>query len=246
VTPVIHVFPTAEALADAVARHVAKCAEESIAATGRFILALSGGSTPEAAYQRLTTDDRRLATDWRLIHILWGDERCVPPDDPRSNYRMAKEALLDRVPIPAEHIHRIRGEDDPERAASDYERELRRLLPDGEIDLVLLGLGEDGHTASLFPGQSAVHQTERWVRAVPAPDGKLWRVTLTPGIFNRAKNVTFMVAGATKAQTLQRVLEQPSNPDALPAQAIDPAQGRVTWMVDEAAASRLRPVRPAT
>jgi 6-phosphogluconolactonase len=240
VTPLIQVFTTNEALADAVARHVAKCAEESIAATGRFILALSGGSTPEAAYQRLTTDDRRVATDWRLIHILWGDERCVPPDDPRSNYRMAKETLLDRVPIPAEHIHRIRGEDDPERAASDYERELRRLLPDGEIDLVLLGLGEDGHTASLFPGQPAVQETERWVRAVPAPDGKLWRVTLTPGILNRAKNVTFVVSGVNKAETLQRVLEQPFTPDALPAQAIRQAQGRLTWMVDQAAAGRVK------
>jgi 6-phosphogluconolactonase len=240
VTRDVQVFPTEEALADAVARHIAKCADESIAATGRFILALSGGSTPEAAYQRLTTDDRRLATDWRLTHILWGDERCVPPYDPRSNYRMAKEALLDRVPIPREHIHRIRGEDEPGRAASDYERELRRLLPDGEIDLVLLGLGEDGHTASLFPGQSALHDTERWVRALPAPDGKLWRVTLTPGILNRGKQVTFMVAGSGKAQTLQRVLEEPSNPDAVPAQAIAPAQGRVTWMVDQAAAGRVK------
>jgi 6-phosphogluconolactonase len=240
VTRDVQVFPTEEALADAVARHIAKCADESIAATGRFILALSGGSTPEAAYQRLTTDDRRLAIDWRLIHILWGDERCVPPDDPRSNYRMAKEALLDRVPIPAEHIHRIRGEDDPETAASDYERELRRILDHGEIDLVLLGLGEDGHTASLFPGQPAVHETERWVRAVRAPDGKLWRVTLTPGILNRARSVTFLVSGANKAATLQRVLEQPFTPDALPAQAIRPARGRVTWMVDQAAAGRVK------
>jgi 6-phosphogluconolactonase len=255
----IRVFSTSEALADAVARHVAECAEESIAATGLFILALSGGSTPEAAYRQLTTDDHPAhegrahltPDDWRLTHIFWGDERCVPPDDPRSNYRMAKEALLDRVPIPAEHIHRIRGEDDPETAASNYERELRGLLPDGEIDLVLLGLGEDGHTASLFLGDPAIHEQTRWVVAVPGNSRSpltshllpgIWRVTLTPGILNRAKNVTFVVSGANKAETLQRVLEQPLNPDALPAQAIRPAQGRVTWMVDQAAAGRVKPL----
>jgi 6-phosphogluconolactonase len=270
----IQSFPTPDALADAVARHIAACAKEAISARGRFIVALSGGSTPGAAYSRLATrdsrlrtDDRRLTTDdWHLTHIFWGDERCVPPDDPRSNYRMAKETLLDRVPIPAEQIHRIRGEEEPQKAAADYERELRRVLechpersegagtsravePSGSgslaslgmtsIDLVLLGLGEDGHTASLFPCQPSVHETERWAVAVLAPDRKLWRVTLTPAILNQASNVTFVVSGANKAQTLQRVLEQPSDPDTLPAQAIRPIHGRVTWMVDQAAAGRL-------
>ena len=273
----IETFASPEALADAVAQYVAKCAEESIAASGRFIVALSGGSTPEAAYRRLATDTRPMRAGlWRLTTVLWGDERCVPPDDFRSNYRMAKEALLDRVPIPPENIHRIRGEDEPEQAAADYEKELRRLLSgarhpepgchpersegaitprldeaprsgpfaalrvtDG-LDLVLLGLGEDGHTASLFPGQPAVHETERWVRAVLAPDGKLWRVTLTPALINRAKNVCFVVSGTNKGQTLQRVLEQPFNPDALPAQAIRPDRGRLTWMVDQAAAGGLK------
>jgi 6-phosphogluconolactonase len=160
---------------------------------------------------------------------------------------MAKEALLDRVPIPDEQIHRIRGEDEPEKAAADYDRELRHLLgchPLASlgmtpIDLVLLGLGEDGHTASLFPGQRSVHETERWAIAVLAPDGELWRVTLTPAILNQASNVTFVVSGASKAQTLQRVLEEPFDPEALPAQSIRPAHGRLTWMVDQAAAGRL-------
>jgi 6-phosphogluconolactonase len=247
----IQSFPTADALADAVAHHIARCAKEAISARRRFTVALSGGATPRAAYARLATRDSRLTTDdcglttdaWHLTHILWGDERCVPPDDPRSNYRMAKEVLLDRVPIPAEQIHRIRGEDDPEKAARDYERELHSLLgsraaPAG-LDLVLLGLGEDGHTASLFPGQPSVHETERWAVAVLAPDRKLWRVTLTPAILNQASDVTFVVSGANKAQTLQHVLEEPFNPDALPAQAIRPIHGRVTWMVDQAAAGRL-------
>jgi 6-phosphogluconolactonase len=238
----IEIFPTPDALADAVARHVVTSAANAIATTGRFTIALSGGSTPEAAYRRLATRDSRLDLDWRLTHVLWGDERCVPPDDPRSNYRMAKEALLDRVPIPPDHIHRIRGEDDPERAAMDYERELRMLLTDS-LDLVLLGLGEDGHTASLFPGQSAIHEAERWVMAVPAPSGDIWRVTLTPAVLDLAKNVTFVVSGPSKAQRLAEVLEGPFNPDLLPAQAIRPTRGRLTWMVDEAAAGKRGAIR---
>jgi 6-phosphogluconolactonase len=237
----IQSFPTPEALADAVARHVVSLAADASSATRRFTLALSGGSTPRAAYSRLATDDLARQVEWSLVHVLWGDERCVPPDDPRSNYRMAKEALLDRVPIPPQQIHRIRGEDEPQEAATDYEDELRSL--NGSLDLVLLGLGEDGHTASLFPGQPAIHEAEYWVMAVPAPTGDMWRVTLTPAVLNLAGNVTFVVSGATKAQRLAEVLEGPFNPDLLPAQAIRPLQGRLTWMVDEAAAAQLRHAR---
>jgi 6-phosphogluconolactonase len=242
----IEILRTPELLANAVARHIVARSADAISTTGRFTLALSGGSTPEAAYRRLATDDLAHLVDWRLVHVLWGDERSVPSDDPRSNYRMAKEALLDRVPIPAPQIHRIRGEDDPEKAAAEYERELRALLENGPLDLVLLGLGEDGHTASLFPGQPAVHETGHWVMAVPAPDRKLWRVTLTPEILNRARNVTFVVSGANKAERLQQVLEGPFNPSLLPAQAITPPEGRLTWMVDDAVAARLRAARPST
>jgi 6-phosphogluconolactonase len=251
----IQSFPSAETLADAVARHIVSLAADAISATGRFTLALSGGSTPRAAYTRLATDDLARQVEWSLIHMLWGDERCVPPDDPRSNYRMAKEALLDRVPIPPEQIHRIRGEDEPQEAAADYEDELRSLLrmtPSSAAprmtgpDLVLLGLGEDGHTASLFPGQPAVHEAEYWVMAVPAPTGDMWRITLTPTVLNLARNVTFVVSGASKSQRLAQVLEGPFAPDLLPAQAIRPSHGRLTWMVDEAAAARLQPDRAKT
>ncbi len=259
----IQSFPSAEALADAVARHIVSLAADAISATGRFTLALSGGSTPRAAYTRLATNDLARKVEWSLIHVLWGDERCVPPDDPRSNYRMAKEALLDRVPIPPEQIHRIRGEDEPQEAAADYEDELRSLLrmtpssaapsarPERSegmtgLDLVLLGLGEDGHTASLFPGQPAVHEAEYWVMAVPAPTGDMWRITLTPTVLNLARNVTFVVSGASKSQPLAQVLEGPFTPDLLPAQAIRPGHGRLTWMVDEAAAARLQPDRAKT
>ena len=242
----IQVFATPDALADAVAEHIVACAADAISSSGRFTLALAGGSTPRAAYSRLATRDSGLELDWRRVHVLWGDERCVPPDDPRSNYRMAKEALLDRVPIPPDQIHRIRGEDDPERAAAEYERELRALLGDDGLDLALLGMGEDGHTASLFPGQAAVHERARWVTAVPAPDGKLWRVTLTPALLNRSSNVTFVVSGASKGARLQQVLEGPFTPEVQPAQAIHPIQGRLTWMVDQAAAARLRAGQAST
>jgi len=260
----IEIFPTPEALADAVARHIVECSTQAIAARRGFLIALSGGSTPKAAYSRLATRDLSSQVDWQGTHAIWGDERCVPPDDLRSNYRMAKEALLDRMPIPPDQIHRIRGEEDPEEAAADYENELRMLLgyhplvagtPQGRpersagagvmtsnLDLVLLGLGEDGHTASLFPGQPAVRETSRWVVAVPSSS----RVTLTPVILNRARNVTFVVSGAGKAQTLQRVVEGPFNPDFLPAQAIRPGEGRLTWMVDEAAGRALRLHRAST
>jgi 6-phosphogluconolactonase len=262
---VIQVFSSPELLADAVAQHIVTSAAEAISSRGRFTLVLAGGSTPRAAYSRLATHDSRLKLDWQRTHVLWGDERCVPPDDLRSNYRMAKEALLDRVPIPADQIHRIRGEDEPEKAAAEYEDVLRSLLgchPERSegagtplpvntsrsgsfaslrmttgLDLVLLGLGEDGHTASLFPGQAAVHETVRWVVAVPAPDGTMWRVTMTPAVLNSASNVTFVVSGAGKALRLKQVLEGPYTPDLLPAQAIRPAQGRLTWMVDQAVVS---------
>jgi 6-phosphogluconolactonase len=240
----IQTFPTPEALADSVARHIVQRARRAISSSGRFTLALSGGSTPRAAYTRLAKDDLASRIDWEKVHILWGDERCVPPDDPRSNFRMAREALLDRVPIPPRQIHRIRGEDFPEEAAEEYERELRELRRHGSLDLVLLGLGEDGHTASLFPGQSVMHEKGRWVLATPAPDKTMWRVTLTPALLNLARNVTFIVSGASKAARLQQVLEGPFNPDLLPAQAIRPRQGRLTWMVDDAASSRLlSPIR---
>jgi 6-phosphogluconolactonase len=234
----IESFPTPEILADAVARHIVARAAEAVAATGRFTLALAGGSTPRAAYAQLATDAFAHRVEWGRVHVLWGDERCVPPDDPRSNYRMAKEALLDRVPIPAQRIHRIRGEDDPEKAAAEYEGELRALLGREGLDLALLGMGEDGHTASLFPGQAAVHETARWVLAVPTPDATMWRITLTPALLNQARNVTFVVAGAGKAERLQQVLQGPFTPDLLPAQAIRPVEGQLTWMVDETAAGR--------
>ena len=241
----IETFPTPEALADAVAGRVVELAGNAIADRGRFTFALSGGSTPRHAYARLAGEDLSHRVDWQLVHVIWGDERCVPPDDPQSNYRMARETLLDRVPIPQQQIHRVHGEEDPGRAAAKYEWVLRALLGSqgegspGALDLVLLGMGEDGHTASLFPGQPALHETEHWVVAVP-PQGGTWRLSLTPVLLNAARYVCFVVSGASKAAILKRVLEGPFTPEILPAQAIRPSRGRVAWMVDQAAAGRLQ------
>ncbi len=179
------------------------------------------------------------------MHVVWGDERCVPPDDPRSNYRMARETLLDKVRFRPSRFIGSAVRTQPEQAALQYERELRALLDRGAgsvpagLDLVLLGMGEDGHTASLFPGESAVREAARWVVAVPARQDGARRVTLTPVVLNAAKAIGFVVSGAAKAARLQQVLRGPFTPDLLPAQAIRPVRGQVTWMVDEGAASRL-------
>lgn len=235
-------------LARAVAEHVVAQAADAVARRGRFLLVLAGGSTPRAAYEALASDAFASRVDWNRVHVFWGDERCVPPDDPRSNYRMAQEALLDRVAVPPAQVHRIRGEDEPGRAAAAYEHVLRDLLgsegPEGPprtgLDLVLLGLGADGHAASLWPGQAAVREPVRWVVAAYVEAVAMWRITLTPVVINRAHHVSFVVSGAAKADRVREVLEGPRVPDRLPAQALQPVSGRLTWLLDETAASRLR------
>jgi 6-phosphogluconate dehydrogenase len=178
------------------AERVVAQARHAIAHRGRFLLALSGGSTPRPLYELLASRPFATRIDWPRLHVFWGDERCVPPDQPGSNYRMAREALLDHVPLPPANVHRIRGEDDPAQAAAAYEELLgtffgsREISPEVSFDLVLLGMGADGHTASLFPGSAAVRDTDRWVVASPGPQPGSWRVSLTPVLLNAAENVT--------------------------------------------------------
>jgi len=224
---------TADALVDAAAT--------AIAARGRFLLVLSGGSTPKALYELLATPAYAARIDWTRVHVFWGDERCVPPDDRSSNYRMAREALLDRVPISPQAIHRMRGEDPPEQAAAAYEADLRQVFGAGasRFDLVLLGMGDNGHTASLFPGLTAVRARARWVVAEYVGEVDMWRLTMTPPALNAAVRVLFVVVGADKAPMLSRVLEGPRDVELLPAQAIVPTDGVLTWMVDAAAAAKL-------
>ena len=234
-------LPSAAALADAAARRFVAAASDAIDSRGQFVVALSGGATPRGTYRLLATEALVSRVTWSRVQVLWGDERCVPPNDVESNYRMARETLLDRVPIPAANVHRIHGEDDPTAAAEAYEATLRALLgTPARIDLVLLGLGDDGHTASLFPGSAAVHEQTRWVMAAHARAASSWRITLTPAVINAAAEVLFLVSGGAKAGILRRVLEGPRRPEEMPAQAIAPSNGRARWCVDAAAAAELQ------
>jgi 6-phosphogluconolactonase len=222
-------------------------AQRAIGERGRFSVALAGGSTPRPVYELLAQAPFRAQIDWSRTHVWWGDERCVPPDDPESNYRLAREALLDKVPLPPQNIHRMRGEIEPTTAAAEYAQELARYLGAGDetgahtagLDLVLLGMGDNGHTASLFPGQPAVHEQSRSVVAEYIVEVGMWRITLTPIAINAARHVVFLVSGAGKAGRLYEVLQGPYDPDRSPAQVIKPADGELVWLVDRAAAALL-------
>jgi 5-dehydro-2-deoxygluconokinase len=242
----VAVFADDDSLMRAEAEHLVATARDAIAARGRFLLALAGGSTPRRLYELLSKPPFAGRIDWSRTHLFWGDERCVPPDHAESNYRMVREALLDRVPIPKENIHRIHGEDDPRAAAQAYEEELHGFFGPGEeapersFDEVLLGMGNDGHTASLFPGTPAVTEQRRWVMAQHIEQPRsMWRITLTPPVINAADDVDFLVTGAAKAQRLHEVLEGKGGGEAFPAQLIVPRQGSLHWMVDAAAGARL-------
>jgi 6-phosphogluconolactonase len=245
----ITVFPDKESLISGTADFIAELAAQAIAARGRFTLALSGGNTPRPVYARLADPGYRDRLDWSKVQIFFGDERCVPPDDPQSNYLMVKTALFDQAPLPAANIHRIQGEDAPEQAAADYAHILQQTFggdaaaggppPEG-FDLILLGMGDNGHTASLFPGLAVVTEAARWVMAQYVEVAGMWRVTLTPVVINAARQVAFLVSGANKAEMLHRVLEGPYQPVVLPSQIIKPTTGELHWLLDAPAAAQLR------
>jgi len=247
----VTVYPDHQSFVDGAAAFIAELATESIAARGRFTLALAGGGTPRPIYARLAAADHVDAIvdaivdriDWRKVHVFFSDERCVPPDDAASNYRMAREGLLDHVPLPPGNVHRMRGEQDPALAALAYEQDLHRLFRTSELpafDLICLGMGDDGHTASLFPGTAALRERERWVVAHYVEAMLAWRLTFTAALINAARHVVFLVEGAGKSETLWRVLAGPYQPNVLPAQLIQPISGQVHWLVDAAAAARIQ------
>jgi 6-phosphogluconolactonase len=250
----VRVYRDSDEVALKAARRFARLADQYVVGCGRFAVALSGGSTPRAMNSLLAAPPFLETVPWPSIFFFWGDERCVSPDHEDSNYRMAQESLLSKVPVPEGNIFRTPAENpDPERAAEEYEATLRdfflRVAPRTStaplpnvprFDLVLLGMGPDGHTASLFPNTTALHADDRIVVANYVDKLKAHRITLTPRTINNARNVTFMATGEDKAEPLKQVLEGSYQPDTYPSQLIHPQNGSLLWMVDEAAASLLR------
>jgi 6-phosphogluconolactonase len=245
-TRIARVFADAEAVSHAAAVEFVRCASEAQAARGRFTVALSGGSTPQRLFQLLAAPPFRGQVDWKRIHFFWGDERCVPPDHKDSNYRMAMEALLGPVGVPTNNVHRIQAErGDRAAAARDYQQEIARVFgvdPTGtppSFDLILLGMGPDGHTASLFPDTGALTEEKAWVVVNYVLKFATDRITMTLPILNRGRQVLFLVAGTDKAQRLAEVLEGPPNPQWLPSQSINSTCGPVLWFTDRLAAANL-------
>lgn len=245
--PELRVFPGPAEVAAAAAAEVLARGAEAVTARGAFALALAGGSTPRVLYALLADPGGPFATrmPWQRTQVFFGDERHVPPDHPDSNFRMASQSLLERVPVPAENVHRIRGEvPDADAAAAAYERELRAALGEPPaLDLVLLGLGEDGHTASLFPGSPALEERERWVVAPWVERLGKRRITLTLPALEAARQVLFLVTGAGKSAALRRALREPASAEPVPASRVRPGNGRVLWLADRAAAASLGPER---
>jgi 6-phosphogluconolactonase len=242
----LKVFDDASALMRAAADEIVSAAGRAVAERSRFAWALAGGSTPRDLYRLLAGDEYRGRLPWNAIHFFWGDERHVPPDHPDSNFRMAREAMLDAVPAPPGNIHRVPAEEpDARRAAAEYESTLRSFFHLGEgewprFDLILLGLGKDGHTASLFPGGDAIFERERLVVAPWVEAQKTFRITLTPPVLNHARRAMFLVSGAEKAEALHAVLEGARQPERYPAQVVEGGEGNVSWRVDRAAAGLLK------
>ena len=241
----IAIYADTDTLSHEAAQYLVRLANESIVTHGRFTIALSGGTTPRKLYSLLGSEPYRSQVDWRLVEVFWSDERCVPPDDAESNYRMAQEALLNKVAIPASQVHRMPGErPDYDAAAEAYAAEIQRSFGTDTIprfDLLQLGMGPDGHTASLFPHQASLHEEQRLVIHVsntpkPPPD----RLTFTPPLLNAARHVLFLVTGSDKADAVQAVLEDDYQPDEYPAQIVRPPQGDLLWMLDKEASSKLR------
>ena len=245
-SPKLHVFSSTQELGEAAATLVARLSARAIAERGRFTVALSGGSLPKLVGPPLAAEPLRSEIDWSAWHVFWADERWLPLNHPDSNFRLARECLFDHVKIPVAQIYPIDDSYDPSDTAKMYQAILAQLFqpPPGHpprFDLILLGMGEDGHTASLFPNHPLLHETRHWVTAItdspkPPPD----RITLTLPVINNARHVAFLAAGPGKADILPQVLESDTSSTALPARLVQPSDGELYWFVDEAAAVKLQ------
>jgi 6-phosphogluconolactonase len=242
----VEIFPDPATLFRVAAEKIAAIAHAAVATRGRFFIALAGGNTPRELYLLLARDEWRHQVPWANTHIFFGDERCVPPDHPDSNYGMAKKALLDRLALPASQVHRMSSEQEPLAAAAAYEQEIRRVLESAGnelplFDLILLGLGNDGHTASLFPGTAALHEKEKLVAANYAEKFKSHRLTLTLPVLNNAHHVMFLISGESKANIVHEILQAPQRSFQYPAELVQPEPGKLWWLLDRAAAMKLNP-----
>jgi 6-phosphogluconolactonase len=239
--PRIRVVPDSEAMVREVAETIVRSADQCAKNGQLFSLFLSGGSTPKALYQLLASDEIKSQIDWRSVELYFGDERCVPPDSELSNFRMARETLISKVPIPLDNVYRMKGEIDPEQAAKEYGQLLKEKFLDEGPDFLLLGMGDDGHTASLFPHTAALKETHHRCVAnhVPydyIPAGTNWRITLTYPFINRSRDVAILVTGSGKAKRVQEILEGDEDIDRLPIQGVKPELGTLTWYLDVGAA----------
>jgi 6-phosphogluconolactonase len=239
--PTLHVVEKPADFAQQAADFVVGQARAAIETRGRFVIALAGGSTPKPVYEHLAAPERAAQIDWGRTHVFFGDERCVLPTDEQSNFGMARDVLLERVPLPQANVHRMLGEADPDAAALAYEHELKNLFRAERpaIDLVLLGVGGDGHTASLFPGTAAIRERQRLVVGQYVDKLGVWRVTFTPPLLDQARAVMFLVQGRSKAAVVREILEGDYRPDVLPSQRVQPVGGNVHWFLDGPAASAL-------
>ena len=240
----IRILTTPQELSEAAAEEVVRNANEAVKARGRFTIALSGGSTPKNLFNLLATNARN-ALPWDRMYFFWGDERHVPPTDPDSNYRMADEVMLSKVPVPAGNVFRMDAENpDAARVAEDYEKTLRKFfqLAPGDVpqfDLILLGMGPDGHTASLFPGTAALQEKSRLVVSNWVEKLKTNRLSFTLPVLNAARCVAFLVSGTDKASVLKTVLKENASGEQYPAKLVNPSAGKLIWFLDRAAASSL-------
>ncbi len=238
-------FANALELQRAAAVSIVRFLNEAIIARGVASIALSGGSTPKAIYELLGAEPLRSQLDWKTVHVFWGDERCVPQTHADSNYRMTNEALLQKISIPQENVHRIQAERSPYEAAELYSEEIRKFFGSKEnefprFDVMLLGMGEDGHTASLFPGTTILNETKRFVAEVFVSRFNAYRISMSFPVINNAQVIMFLVSGTSKAKILRDVLE--GEPNRYPSQGVQPTHGDLYWLIDEAAAPHLQRV----
>ena len=241
--PTIKIYPDGDAFYRAAAEQITAILQQTLRAKGIAAFVFTGGTTPKPVYELLGTRPYVEQIDWNRIHYFWGDERCVPPDDPESNFGTAWNSLLSRLNVPSSHLHRIRGEmEDPDKAAFLYESEILNVLPGSPVpsfDLVLLGMGRDGHTASLFPGTRWDEQ--RLVIVNHAPATAAARVSMTPRLLNESGVVVFLVSGNTKSRTVAEIFKNPSS--GLPASRIGPVRGNLIWILDDSAACLIRDLK---